>query len=158
VFETTAQLPPATDQTKEEFKGKTAEPSGTERDVTVFKIPTVVYILTKVEGEKGPDGTEEKAATKFVECGEGDLKINTVDNDGTKLARAILRAEKTQRLVLNAPLFKGMTLLLQGDKFVKFCSNDLDGKAAVYLLRFKNKTESSLVKEHMDSAIAYIEK
>jgi len=97
---------------------------------------------------------EEKGATKFVECGEGDVKINTVNDNGKILARAILRVEKTQRLVLNAPLFQGMSLVLHGDKFVKFCSNDLEGKPAVYLLRFKNKTESSQVKEHMERAIA----
>jgi len=91
-----------------------------------------------------------------VECGEGELKVNTIKDEDKKLARVVLRVEKTQRLVLNAPLFSGMTLGLQGDKYVKFCSNDLEGKAAVYLLKFKSKTESTQAKDHMEKAIAFI--
>jgi len=154
-FEPTDQLATGGDQTKEEFKNKAPEPSGTEKDVTIYKLPTTVYLLSKVES-KTEDGAEKKEAMKFVECGEGELKVNTINDGGKKLARVVLRVEKTQRLVLNAPLFSGMTLGLQGDRYVKFCSNDLEGKAAVYLLRFKNKTESTQAKEHMEKAIAFI--
>jgi hypothetical protein len=133
-FEPTEQLATGGDQTREEFKNKAPEPSGTENDVTIFKIPTTVYILSKVES-KPEDGGEKKDAMKFVECGEGELKVNTIKDGDKKLARVVLRVEKTQRLVLNAPLFSGMTLGLQGEKYVKFCSNDLEGTVAVYLLR-----------------------
>jgi len=152
-FETTDQLATGGDQTKEEFKNKAPEPSGTEKDVTIFRIPTTVYLMSKVES-KAEDGKE---AMKFVENGEGELKINTIQEGDKKLARVVLRVEKTQRLVLNAPLFPKMTLHLQGDKYVKFCSNDLEGKPAVYLLRFKNKTESTQVQEYMQKAIAFVE-
>lgn len=152
-FETTDQLATGGDQTKEEFKNKEPEPSGTEKDVTLFKIPTTVYLLSKVESKE--EGAEKKEAMKFVECGEGELKINTVQDADKKFARVVLRVEKTQRLVLNAPLFTGMTLGLQGEKYVKFCSNDPEGKVAVYLLKFKNKTESTQVKDHMEKAIAF---
>jgi len=155
-FEPTEQLATGGDQTKEEFKNKAPEPSGTENDSTIFRMPTTVYLLSKVEG-KAEDGGEQKEATmKFVENGEGELRVNTIQDGSKRLARVVLRVEKTQRLVLNAPLFKGMTLGLQGDKYVKFCSNDLEGKAAVYLLRFKNKTESTQVQEFMEKAIAFI--
>jgi len=155
-FEPAEQLATGGDQTKEEFKNKTAEPSGTDKDITILKMATQVYHLAKVEG-KGDDASEKKDAMKFVECGEGELKINTIQEGDKKYARVVLRVEKTQRLVLNARLFTGMTLATQGDKYVKFCSNDPDDKPTVYLLKFKNKTETTLVKEHMDKAIAYTE-
>jgi rubredoxin len=156
-FEPTDQLATGGDQTKEEFKNKAPEPSGTEKDVTIFKFPTTVYISTKVDSKTEDGGeTKETSAWKFVECGEGEAKVNTIQDGDKKMARVVLRVEKTQRLVLNAPLFSDMSLLLQGEKYVKFCSYDLERNPAVYLLRFKNKTESTQMKEQMEKAIAFL--
>jgi hypothetical protein len=47
----------------------------------------------------------------------------------------VLREERTKRSVLNAPLFINMIYTLQGDKYVKFHSLDLDGKLATFLLK-----------------------
>jgi len=104
---------------------------------------------------------EVKKKPSFVERGEGELNINTVSNEGKKIARVVLRADKTHRVVLNALLYKGMTLGLQGEKFVKFCSRDCsaaaDVKPDVYLLKLKDKTQTTMVLAKMKEAIATLD-
>ena len=53
------------------------------------------------------DGAEV-TKSKFAECGSGDLHINTAKVGGKTVARMVLRQDKIQRLVLNAPIFEGM--------------------------------------------------
>jgi len=55
--------------------------------------------------------------------------------------------DKTQRLVLNAPIFKGMDYKTQGEKFLRFVSFGLEGEPKLYLLKFKVKQETSQVKK-----------
>ncbi len=78
----------------------------------------------------------------------GDLHVNTYPSkEGKTCARLVLRAEKTQRLSLNCPLFAGMTVELQSEKHVRFNSLDLDQKPAAFLLKFNSKPEAMEVLE-----------
>lgn len=50
----------------------------------------------------------------------------------------ILRAEKTQRLVLNAPIgFSGFNPTLTNEKYIRFHSIDLEGKLTTFLLKVR---------------------
>lgn len=138
---------PTGDPTKEQFKGKKAEASGTESDTTIHKQSCKAYQLK----------TTEEGKPKFLECGEGEAHINTVAGEGKKQARVILRADKTHRLVLNCPLLAGVKLVLQGEKFVKFASTDKEGKPGVFLLKVKNKSESAQLLAKMEEAVATLE-
>jgi len=75
----------------------------------------------------------------------------------------ILRAEKTQRLVINSPIFPKMSYSIQNDKFVRFISTGLreesdgrltnDEKMTVYLLKYKTKSDAAEVVSHIKSVI-----
>lgn len=45
--------------------------------------------------------------------------------------------------MLNAPLFVGMSFKLEGDKYVKFFSLDLEGKMATFLLKVNTPTRTT---------------
>ena len=81
--------------------------------------------------------TPVKTQTKYVEIGSGELHVNSVEDKTTSKTRArmVLREDRTKRNVLNAPLFTGMVYKLEGEKFVKFMSLDLDGKLSTFLLK-----------------------
>jgi hypothetical protein len=141
---------------KEEFKDKKAEASGEETDQLLLKVNSAkVYTLKAVEGKEGDEGGTVKA-TKFVESGAGELRLNKYTVGGTLKCRCVLRAEKTQRLVLNAPLVKGMGKELQGEKFVRFTSVDLEGQMAVFLLKFKAKSDAQAVFNQMETCVSSI--
>ncbi len=85
-------------------------------------------------GAAAGNSTEQK----YVEVGSGELHINKFkSSDGSLCARLVLRAEKVQRLVVNAPLLKGMSFGMQQEKYVRFISLGLDEprKMTAHLLR-----------------------
>lgn len=90
----------------------------------------------------GAAAAPAKTVTKYVEIGSGELHVNSVEDQSTHKIRArlVLREDRTKRNVLNAPLFVGMTYKIEGDKFVKFHSLDLEGKMATFLLKVKQQT------------------
>jgi len=95
---------------------------------------------------------------KFLDIGSGDLKINKTVIDGKVSGRLVLRAEKTQRLVLNARIFKEMTFNIQNEKFVRFSSFDLNNKLTVFLLKFKTKIDASEVHEKIKHVVDALSK
>eukprot|EP00808_Paulinella_micropora_P001147 g26871.t1 len=121
---------------------------------------TVAEVSSKGEREEASKFEQPTQKTtqakKFVEIGNGDLYINTYDEEGKMKARMVLRAERTQRLVLNCPVFKDMVHEAQGDKYVKFMSNDLDGKLQLYLLKVGNKAAVTSVLNGIKQALAKI--
>lgn len=150
------------EETKAEFKHATAEKTGEENDEVHLKMPTKVYQLRSVpivadvhvEGEvnaaaaassgaapqpaaAAAPAPEVKTQTKYVEIGSGELHVNSVEDQSTKKTRArmVLREDRTKRNVLNAPLFTGMVYKMEGEKFLKMMSLDLDGKLATFLLK-----------------------
>mmetsp|Transcript_2600 Transcript_2600/g.4915 ORF Transcript_2600/g.4915 Transcript_2600/m.4915 type:complete len:427 (+) Transcript_2600:29-1309(+) len=143
------------DATKPEFKDKKRESTGEEGDTRVFSMPqTKVFVLTEIPKE---DQEEGKKTQKYVEKGQGELHLNTLVLEGKKKARLVLRADKTQRLVLNAPLYSDTKPETQAEKFVRFVSIDADGKPCSYLLRFKNKSDRGLLFSKMEETIKVIE-
>jgi hypothetical protein len=159
-----------------EFKPVGQQESGTEKDKTVHKVFAKVFVLRdaredskdKSEAGEGEQGGQEeenqegkdkdkgaKGGKRFVECGQGELHINTYQQDHRKRARMVLRAEKTQRLVLNAPIFKAMSYHVEGEKFLRFLAPSEDGASfESYLLKFKAKEDAGQVKQHIDDVIA----
>jgi hypothetical protein len=128
----------------EAFKNKTKEASGEENDKILLKIQTKVYQLKTMEKqieatEEGATATAATAATpaattatagsaaaptetRYVEIGVGELHLNLIEDDSTKKrARMILRADKTQRLVLNTPIFEAMQYSMQVNKLFISC-------------------------------------
>eukprot|EP00457_Paulinella_chromatophora_P006473 gb/GEZN01006491.1/.p1 GENE.gb/GEZN01006491.1/~~gb/GEZN01006491.1/.p1 ORF type:complete len:363 (-),score=86.60 gb/GEZN01006491.1/:470-1558(-) len=104
-------------------------------------------------GEEDEAGEKKGKTKKFVEIGNGDLYINAYDKDGRKNARMVLRADRTQRLVLNCPVFKDMVNEAHGDKYVKFMSLDLEGQLQLYLLKVANKAVVNQVLEGIRKAL-----
>ena len=49
-----------------------------------------------------------------------------------------MRMDKTKRVVLNAPVLEGMDYQVKDEKFLRFGSLDLQGKAAAFLLRVRS--------------------
>jgi hypothetical protein len=70
--------------------------------------------------------------------------VNTFTGaDGTARARLLLRADKTQRLVLNVALFDKMDVAIQGEKYLRFVS--APPAPVTYLLKHKSKLEAEEV-------------
>lgn len=147
------------DPTKEEFKDRKQDPSGEEGDTRIYSLAgTKVFSLkTTFENPEGEtDEAKGKKTTKWVECGTGELHINTYTLQGVKKARIILRAEKTHRLVVNAPIYKEMmdSAKLEGEKFCRVSSTDLEGKPCSYLFKVKHKTDVSAIIAKIGEAVA----
>jgi hypothetical protein len=120
----------------------------------IFLFFNVLFTLSV--SRKSEDGTVIGSETKYVEMGAGELHINTFDLEGKKKARMVLRAEKTQRLVLNAAINEKIINVSQpSEKHVRFHSFDLDGKLATFLLKFPGKNESLEVIKNINKAVEF---
>jgi len=164
-FSTHQSLVKSTENTSEKsaFQPIEDQKSGEEKDKLLHKIHTKVYTLKQVPivkpteiGDMKKDASPPKMKDKYVESGSGDLRINVREDDGKTQARMVLRVDKTQRLVLNAPIFPEMLFNIEGEKYIRFTSNDLNGDSAVFLLRFRNQTESSEVYSYIQKCISMI--
>lgn len=163
---------------KKEFEGKTAESSGEENDTILckqrtraFKLGTVPVVQETTVDSKDDTKTDStssskttstdntnKTETKWLQIGEGELHVNLVNqSSGKPKARFVLRADKTQRLVLNSNIFKITPIQLQNDKYIQFKSNDLDGGFVLFLLKFKSKAEAQDVISAVEQAKQAIE-
>ncbi len=142
------------------FKGTGPQEKGDENDKTLVKVPAVkAYQLKTIEAPAPAEGDAAAAAagekkTKWAEMGEGELHFNEATAEGDKPAfRLLLRADKTQRLVLNTRLFKGMAHNVQGDRYVRFVAPNAEGKITVYLMKFKLKSDASEVDAALTKAL-----
>ena len=79
---------------------------------------------------------------RWIAIGKGEIHVNLIPaakaTDKPK-ARFVLRTDKTQRLVLNAPIYPQIAAQLQGDKYVQFIAADLDAQFKPFLLKFSDK-------------------
>jgi len=79
----------------------------------------------------------------WKECGTGEIHMNELKSANNKLtARLVMRAEKTKRLILNAPITEN-TVHKSEEKTLRMALPDLDGKITMFALRFKSKPELS---------------
>lgn len=141
------------------FKDRHAEASGEEQDTVHARIQCKVFTLEQQQPQAlDNDATSSASASasssaapakRWAESGTGELHVNSFTSSESKStapqsARLILRTDKTQRLVLNAPLLSAsqQKVEMQGDKFVRFASFNLQGEAATFLLRFKGRQEA----------------
>jgi len=129
------------------FDESKAQSSGTSDDKTILKIRAKVFKLTAQ-----PDSSEKK----YMEIGIGDLCVNTIQKDGDTKCRLVMRTEKTQRGVLNAPIFKSMRYKIENDKNLSFQSNDLDGTLCVHLLKFKTGGEAQECKQAIEQCLQLV--
>ncbi|KAG8976958.1 hypothetical protein FRB90_008978, partial [Tulasnella sp. 427] len=91
----------------------------------------------------------------WKERGIGTLKINVKRHAGTR-ARLIMRADAVHRVILNAPLFHGMSVTLAQDpKFVKIASLE-SGKVAQYLFKCMGASAAVTGQELHDQILSYI--
>merc|ERR1712130_788078 len=151
--------------TKSDFKPEKEQKSGEEKDRLLYKVHCKVFTLKKVPiikptevGDEKKDDAPPAMKDKYVESGSGDLHINVIEETGNTRARMVLRVDKTQHLVLNAPIFPEMLYSIQGDKYIRFTSRDLEDKAAIFLLKLRNKTETFEVKSYIEECIHLIMK
>jgi len=147
-FATSGELlvEPPPQNSASEFIDKKPEDSGTSEDTSLLRVLCKVYVM--LEDKQGTAEKEtSKLSQRFAEAGHGNLHVNTYTQDNKIRARLVLRMEKTQRLVLNAPIFKNMDYQIQGDKFLRLISFGLDNKPNLYLLKFKTKEDNTAVKK-----------
>lgn len=136
----------------------------------MFTTNAKVYVLSIVkstpatstettESENKEEKKEEAPGKqKYTECGKGTLHVNTYKSEDGKLkSRLVLRVDQTKRVALNAPIFPKMDLSLQGECYVRFCSSDLEGKPAVYLLRVKAKADAAKLLSEIQGVMALVE-
>lgn len=125
-----------------------------------------------VQGEKEASGEEDENTVhkgvakvyrmhdeKWQECGKGELHVNQADVAGKRSARFVMRADKTHRVVLNAPIPAGLKAVLQNDKFVKFASLDWTQEGAPlsqFLLRFPGKTEATAALSSVEASASFV--
>lgn len=144
------------DPTKEEFKNKKRESSGEEGDTRIFSVANCKVFNLKTVFENPDAETEEgkgKKSAKWVECGTGEAHINTYMHNSKKKARLVLRADKTQRLVINAPLYKEMSAKPEGEKFVRLNTTCAEGKPTSYLMKMKLKADVAATLAKVEEAI-----
>jgi len=164
------------------FAGRTADSTGEENDeihlrtnCKVFQLKTITTVAKEqiaptgeisqaaaaVAGAEGATSTTKengetetkKTQTKYVEIGSGELHVNTVETNGKTRARLVLREEKTKRSVLNAPLFVGMNVDQQGERFIRFSSLDLEANRATFLLKFREKADTEETMRAMQTCL-----
>ena len=95
---------------------------------------TRVYALKNVKKKNAAGEETEESEQKWIEQGKGELHLNMYKANEKMKGRAILRAEKTQRLVLNAPIFDQMKVELSGEKVCQ-----------ILLIRFRDETGQHLI-------------
>ncbi|KIO27312.1 hypothetical protein M407DRAFT_23486 [Tulasnella calospora MUT 4182] len=89
------------------------------------------------------------------ERGTGALKINVKRETGRR-ARLVMRSDAVHRVILNAPLFHGMSVTLAPDpKFVKIASME-NGKVAQYLFKCLGAAAAVTGQELHDQILSYI--
>lgn len=91
----------------------------------------------------------------WKERGTGTLKINVKRHAGQR-ARLIMRADAVHRVLLNAPLFHGMSVsIAQDPKFVKIASLE-SGKVSQYLFKCLGASAAVTGQELHDRIMSYI--
>jgi len=138
---------PVDNKASELFDESKAQSSGTSDDKTILKIRAKVFKLT---------AQPDSSVKKYMEIGIGDLCVNTIQKDGDTKCRLVMRTEKTQRGVLNAPIFKSMKYKIENDKNLSFLSNDLDGTLCVHLLKFKTGGEAQECKQAIEQCLQLV--
>eukprot|EP00028_Trichosphaerium_sp_Am-I-7-wt_P002969 CAMPEP_0168539636 /NCGR_PEP_ID=MMETSP0405-20121227/21954_1 /TAXON_ID=498012 /ORGANISM="Trichosphaerium sp, Strain Am-I-7 wt" /LENGTH=177 /DNA_ID=CAMNT_0008569253 /DNA_START=161 /DNA_END=694 /DNA_ORIENTATION=- len=98
-------VPPASKKVPVIEKPKEPLKSGEEDDTNHHETRGKLYKLVEKEGNM-----------TWAERGKGPLLIN--QNNKTKLYRFILRNDKSNRLVLNAALYKGLTVTKAAEKLL----------------------------------------
>jgi len=68
----------------------------------------------------------------------------------------VYRSDKTQRGVLNAPIFKDMKYALENDKHIRFQSLALDGVMTIQLLKFRNGADATECKQAIDKCVTLV--
>lgn len=167
-FPSTASLE-ASAGPNEEFKGKQAESSGEEKDEIQHrqqcKVFTMKVVADAVADDKADDAKSSTASTaqpqpKWVEIGSGELHVNIyVGSNEKRMARLIMRTDKTHRLVLNTPLVPSLahSFTLQGDKYVKIASIDPETTNLVqYLFKVGTKQDAKTLLEQFTAVTSKI--
>lgn len=115
------------------FKNAKPLETGLDNDHTIFKVRCQVYRF---------ESPSEGQPKKYRPCGVGELKVNLTTKDEVTRARMVLHAEKTHRLVLNAPIFDKMEYAVQNEKFIRFFSMNLEATMMIHMLRFKTNADA----------------
>lgn len=94
--------------------------TGEENEVNVAQLTGKLHVFD----------TEKKS---WVERGRGVLRLNDVKDGEVKASRVVMRNAGSLRVILNTPLFPGMTLENPSEKSVRFTARE-DGGVKVFVL------------------------
>ena len=162
----------------EQFKDRKAESSGEETDHIEYQVQAKVFVMKKVaapppsEDSKEPssaasspspgtaangDGPKKEDAAapdsavqdRWVDVGLGELHLNTYKAaDGSTKGRLIMRADRTHRLILNAPILPHLaqSFVVHEGRYVRLASVSAeDGRLQQFLLKVKGKEEATKI-------------
>lgn len=132
-FDVTATAPKPKAAPTREFRQAHVE-TGEENEQELFRSRAKLYSLENAE-----------AGPRWKERGVGMLKLNL--HTEKKNARLLMRTEATLRVILNSPVYAGMTFDKATERslrFLGFEEDEKDGKkAATFLVRFSTRDMAS---------------
>jgi hypothetical protein len=130
------------------FKEEDSKDTGMETDQKHFEIRGKAYeFVTDAETKK----------SKYSERGVGNAFVSTVEVKEKLHGRIVMHTDKTKRLVLNVPIFPGMTKEVFNNTYVKFLTYDADKTAHVYLIRVKTAEDAKALLAGIDKAVNKME-
>ncbi|KAL8283754.1 hypothetical protein RQP46_005549 [Phenoliferia psychrophenolica] len=108
------------DAAKPVFTKQEEQITGEEDDDTLHSVKCKLFAMS-AEGQ-------------WVERGMGPLKLNASHDPSRNVARLVMRADATHRLLLNATLFSAFQIEIFQDKYVRFAMIEANGPVS-YMLR-----------------------
>ncbi|KAG8950269.1 hypothetical protein FRC04_007903 [Tulasnella sp. 424] len=149
-----------------ELLAGSSQPAGGEKEEETAEQQNKKLKVEEIEVHTGEEDEETRHQTRgrlfhlsddgaWKERGTGTLKINVKRHAGHR-ARLIMRADAVHRVLLNAPLFHGMSVsIAQDPKFVKIASLE-NGKVAQYLFKCLGASAAVTGQELHDQIMSYI--
>ena len=168
----------------EQFKDKRAESSGEEADSIHLRVQAKVFLMKPATAPTTPPASDTPAAAPtngdetaqpaeagdaakaadakqapWVDVGLGELHINSYTAGQAVKGRLIMRADRTHRLILNAPILPHLagSFAVHEAKYVRLASVTEEGRLQQLLLRVKGKAEAVEIVEAMKKVVAMIE-
>ncbi len=88
--------------------------------------------------KKSGEGKDSKLEP--VECGIGELRLTSLDVNGSTKYRLLMRQEKTNKLLLNSWVGKYVKISRE-NQIIRFGTVDAEAKTQNYLFKLKEKNE-----------------